>query len=101
MENNFPINYLPSAEQDLIEIVEYIMIDNPSAAVNFINELDATISTLSIFPESGHLPNDPRLITLNYRILLFGNYLVFYVFKNNEIEIRRVLHGKRKYDFLF
>lgn len=101
MENNYPINYLPSAEQDLIDIVEYIMIDNPSAAVQFINNLNQMVSNLSIFTESGHLPNDPRLKSLNYRILVFGNYLVFYVFKNNEIEIRRVLHGKRKYDFLF
>jgi len=101
MANNFPIKYLPSAEQDVSEIFEYILIDNPSAAASFISQLDEKVSILSVFPESGHPPNDPRLINLNYRILVFGNYLVFYVFKNNEVEIRRILHGKRKYDFLF
>jgi len=101
MANNYPINYLPSAEQDVLEIFEYILLDNPSAAANFISQLDEKVSSLSIFPESGHLPTDPRLINLNYRILVVGNYLVFYVFKKHEVEIRRVLHGKRKYDFLF
>jgi toxin ParE1/3/4 len=100
MGNNYPINYLPSAEQDLSEIVEYIMIDNPSAAVNFLSRLDEKVSYLSQFPNSGTIPNDPRLKSLNYRMLVFDNYLVFYVFENDEIEIRRVLHGKRKYNFL-
>jgi toxin ParE1/3/4 len=100
MENNYPINYLPSAEQDLTEIVEYIMIDNPSAAENFLNRLDGKVSYLSKFPNSGTIPDDPRLKSLNYRMLVFDNFLVFYVFKINEIEIRRVFHGKRKYIFL-
>ncbi|WP_420889704.1 type II toxin-antitoxin system RelE/ParE family toxin [Halanaerobium congolense] len=35
-------------------------------------------------------------------MLVIGSYLVFYVvFENKKIvEIRRILHGKRKYNFL-
>jgi plasmid stabilization system protein ParE len=35
-----------------------------------------------------------------YRMLVIGNYLAFYVIRGNIIEIRRVIHGSRKYSFL-
>jgi len=35
-------------------------------------------------------------------MLIINNYIVFYVVNENieEIEIRRILHGKRKYKFI-
>lgn len=100
MEKKYKIDYLPVAEQDLTEIIEYIMSDNPDAALSMLNKFDEAISILEIFPLSGSAPNDVRLQSLNYRILVVENYLVFYVPFTNSVEIRRILHGKRKYDFL-
>lgn len=100
MTNKFEINYLPIAEQDLTEIIDYISIDNPEAAISVLNIIDQAIDRLSDFPHSGSIPNDIRLRSLNYRIIVVGNYLVFYVVMNDEVEIRRILHGRRKYDFL-
>ena len=48
----------------------------------------------------GVIPNDLRLKSLNYRMLIIDNYLVFYVVKDCIVEIRRILHGRRKYAFL-
>lgn len=100
MEKKLEIIYLPIAEQDIMEIVEYIMSDNPDAAFSMLRKLDEAIPTLEFFPLSGSTPNDIRLHSLNYRILAVENYLVFYVTFTNFVEIRRILHGKRKYDFL-
>ena len=100
MEKKFNIVYLPIAEQDLIEIVEYIMLDNPDAALSMLGRFDEAISVLEIFPLSGATPNDVRLQSLNYRILVVDSYLVFYVPFPGFVEIRRILHAKRKYDFL-
>ena len=102
MNNKFRIEYLPIAEKDLTEILDYIQIDNPTAALNLLDEIDKAISKLSYFPYMGSIPKDQRLILLNYRMLIVANYLVFYVVLDEEevVEIRRVLHGKRKYDFL-
>ncbi|AET67802.1 addiction module toxin, RelE/StbE family [Desulfosporosinus orientis DSM 765] len=102
MSNKFRIEYLPIAEKDLTEILEYIQIDNPTAALTLLNEIDKAISELSYFPYMGSAPKDQRLILLNYRMLIVANYLVFYVVLDGEevVEIRRILHGKRKYDFL-
>lgn len=100
MEKKYPINYLPVAEQDLSDIIEYIMLDDPAAALNLLNQFDESISILSLFPNSGVIPNDSRLQSLHYRMLIVHSYLVFYVFNNETIEIRRILHGKKKYGFL-
>ena len=94
------IHYLSIAEKDVTEIIDYISKDSPNAALNLINKIDTKIKVLSDFPEIGKIPDDVRLEKLGYRILIIDNYLVFYVIKNEEIEIRRILHGKRRYEFL-
>lgn len=98
--NKYKIAYLPIAEQDITEIVEYIMNDNPDAALSMLNKFDEAISILALFPQSGVIPGDIRLQSLNYKMLVVESYIIFYVFDQNIVEIRRVLHGKRKYDFL-
>lgn len=102
MNNKFRIEYLPIAEKDLTDILEYILIDNSTAALNLLDEIDKAISKLAYFPYMGNVPKDQRLILFRYRMLVVDNYLVFYVVLDEEetVEIRRILHGKRKYDFL-
>lgn len=100
MSSKFLIEYLPIAEKDLTEILQYIQIDNPTAALKLLDDIDKAISKLAYFPYMGLVPKDQRLIQLNYRMLVVENYLVFYVVLDNVVEIRRILHGRRKYDFL-
>ncbi len=100
MNKKYRIEYLPIAQKDVTEIIEYIQKDNPSAALAFLDEIDETISKLEEFPFMGQVPKDRRLEYLGYRTLIVGSCLVFYVVKENYTEIRRVLHGKRKYSFL-
>ena len=100
MSNKCEVHYLPAAEKDLTDILEYIRKNNPSAALKLINEIDETISKLEEFPNMGVIPKGLRLKSLNYRMLIIGNYLVFYTATNNFVEIRRILHGKRKYSFI-
>lgn len=100
MDKEYHVEYLPIAQEDLTSIIEYIRMDDPSAAQSFLDEVDQTVSKLEIFPYMGSIPKDMRLMHLNYRILVIGNYLVFYVVLEEIIEIRRILHGKRQYSFL-
>lgn len=101
MSKKYNLVYLPIAREDLIEIIEYIQTDNPNAALNFLNKIDKTISKLKEFPYMGTVPKDDLLKFKGYRILIIQNYLIFYVVNEEsaEIEIRRIIHGKRKYDF--
>jgi addiction module RelE/StbE family toxin len=99
-KKKYEIHYLSVAEQDITEIIEYISADNPDAADRLIDKIDGYVSRLKDLPELGTIPKDDRLRKLGYRTLLIDNYLVFYVIRDEEIEIRRILYGKRKYEFL-
>ena len=100
MTGSLEIRYLSTAERDLDDIFEYIMKDNPVAASSLLEEIDRSISNLSYNPKLGVVPKDDRLKKLGYRVLIIRKYLVFYVVKNETIQIRRVLHGARQYGFL-
>ena len=101
-EEKFQINYLPSAKKDLENIINYIQKDDPDAALNLLNKIDKSISQLKTYPLKGKIPEDDHLQSKGYRMLVVENYIVFYiVFENKkEVEIRRIIHGKRKYTFL-
>ena len=98
-KKKFKIVYLPVAQEDLLDILDYIKKDNPAAAVQFIERIDKTIGKLSTFPYLGKVPKDDRLKVMGYRMLIIDNFIIFYVVKK-VIEIRRVIHGSRRYEFL-
>ena len=100
MSSQYRIRYLFTAQKDLDEIFDYILRDRPSAAVSLLEKFDHSISQLSLNPELDVIPKDDRLKNLGYRMLIVEKYLVFYVIKPQSIQIRRIIHGARKYSFL-
>ena len=100
MISPFKIRYLSTAENDLDDILTYILKDKPSAAASLLENFDSSISQLAFNPELGVVPKAERLKKLGYRILVVGKYLVFYVVKGKTVQIRRVIHGARQYSFL-
>ena len=100
MKKKYEIQYLEIAKNDLDLIFEYILKDNPSSALEILNEIDDTVSKLAVFPKLGKLPRDDKLKAFGYRILVINNYLVFYVITEKFVEIHRVLHSSRDYNNL-
>ncbi len=100
MTRMYSLRYLRTAEQDLVEIFDYIARDNPAAAAALLEEFDQAIARLATHPFLGSMPKDERLQRLGYRILIISKYLVFYVIKGKIVQIRRILHGSRQYQFL-
>jgi toxin ParE1/3/4 len=98
----YQINLTEAAEQDLTEIADYIAGENPSVALKVIVRIEKNIVKLENFPLIGVVPRIRRLARKGYRILIVDDHLIFYIIINNEIiEIRRILSGKRDYQFLF
>ena len=91
------IKYLPSFYRELDAIVEYISVtlEAPRAALNFLDELDASIAELPVNPNAHRLYRPIKPIKTQYRILTVKNYLVFYVVLENNIEIHRIIYKKR------
>jgi addiction module RelE/StbE family toxin len=98
----FDIRYLQTAEADLEAIFDYILVDNSPAAVSMLEKFDHAISRLAVNPEIGADPKDDRLRKPGYRVLVVGDYLVFYVVKSRTrtVQIRRIVHGARQHSLL-
>ncbi|ORX24451.1 plasmid stabilization protein [Thermoanaerobacterium sp. PSU-2] len=90
------IRYLPLASRDLSNIVSYVAdeLKAPNAAMDLINELDTSISRLAQFPYSCRVYQPEKSLKNEYRILPVKNYLVFYVVKEDVVEIHRVIYAK-------
>ena len=100
MPKKYEVTYLSLAENDLKEILDYLSTQSKSAAITFLDNLDRSVTRLNNFPEIGSIPKDDRLQKLGYRIIIVDDYLVFYVVKEKEVEFRRIIHGRRRYEFL-
>jgi addiction module RelE/StbE family toxin len=91
------IKYLPSFQQELNAIVDYITftLESPRAASNMLDELEKSINDLKIFPLAHRLYRPIKPIPTEYRVLTIKNYLVFYVVLKDTIEIHRIIYKKR------
>jgi plasmid stabilization system protein ParE len=90
----------PSAKQDLQDIVDHINKLSPDAAIKLYDQIVEKIGSLSQMPLRCPLIKNLALKAKGYRVLVVDNYLVFFVVKGKTIEIRRILFGRRHYEFL-
>jgi len=100
MPSKYTVRYLPSADKDLVSILDWITKDNPRRAVEFVDRIEKRIEKLETHPFSGVIPRHPKLRDYGYRILIIEKYLVFYVVRGKTIRIHRVIHGSRHYEDL-
>ncbi len=75
----------------LQEIEEYISVDNPVAAIEFVDNLISLAETLIFNREKGRIV--PELSMENIRELLHKNYRIVYLVKKNSIDILTVFEG--------
>lgn len=75
----------------LQEIEEYISLDNPAVAIEFVDKLISLAETLLDNPEKGRIV--PELSLENIRELLYKNYRIVYLIKKSSIDILTVFEG--------
>ena len=100
MPTEYTLRYLPIAQEDLVSIFDFIAQDSPKKALTFLTRLDKRIGRLERHPLLGRIPRHPKLREYGYRVMIVESYLVFYVNRDREIEIHRVVHGSRNLDHL-
>ena len=89
------VRLLSLAAQDLLDIVSFVAADNLPAALALADRIERDLERLGRHPYLGRIPNDERLATLNYRILVIETYLVFYKIRGRSVLIYRIFHGAR------
>lgn len=90
----------PLAQSDLEEIVDYLNTLSPQSAIKNYNQLIDQIASLAVMPDRSPMVKDIILKAKGYRFLIVNNYLVFFVVQGNSVQIRRIIYGKRNYDWI-
>ena len=92
----YTLRYLPLAEQDLSEIVNYIQnnLENPIAAENTLSKIEAAILERLESPESFAVWQSKKQRPYPYRKINVGNYTVWYVVIDHIMEVRRILYSR-------
>lgn len=93
----YDVRIFPTAQQDLMDLIDYINTLSKEAALNDYDKLVSEIASLSTMPERYPRSRDLALAAKGYRYLVVGNYLVFYVIVGPAVQIRRILYAKRDY----
>jgi len=96
----YEVRYLPAAEKDIDAAVDYLLLEDPAAALAFLDALDRIEQQLSDFPESGAMMKDKLFAGKGYRFIETCGYLVFYTLQDDIVWFMRVLHGRRNYALL-
>ncbi len=83
--------FTPEARIDLLEIRDYIFLDNPAAAEQLIRNIKDKCQFLGEHPKL----TAPQKRYLNLSKHKIGNYLIFYRPDKIGVTIIRVLHASR------
>ena len=99
-----PVQKMPQASADLLEIADYIDADNPEAAVRFLDAAEASFARLAALPSIGQTVPFSSPIAQGMRIWRvegFEHYLIFYRPVGSSLEVVRVLHAARDFPTIF
>ncbi|MEG0911637.1 MAG: type II toxin-antitoxin system RelE/ParE family toxin [Ruthenibacterium sp.] len=93
----FEVQYLPIAQTDLLDIVDYMTLRlyAPIAASDFVRALDKTVETICAQPYFFPLYHGQRMLHSEVRFVPVKNYVLYYVVKENVVEVQRIIFGKR------
>lgn len=98
----YEIRYLPSFISQFDNILYYITYElkNKIAADNFYSEVVKQIEIRSEAPESYEVFKTIKNGKIKYYKINVKNYTIFYVVKDNVMEIRRIYYSQRNFDNL-
>lgn len=89
---------LPAARADLIDIGDFIALDNRPRAASFVAEIEAKIVEVGERPGSFQKRDE---LHKGLRHARHGRYLIFFIEKGDEVQIVRVIEGSRDLPRLF
>lgn len=94
---HYKLCILPLFEDDLNEIVDYISIrlQNPIAAENFVDAVEAAIYERLSCAEAFEPYHSAKERRYPYYRIQVKNYTIFYVVIGDTMEVRRIVYSRR------
>jgi toxin ParE1/3/4 len=93
--NRFTLRLLSLAEQDFLDIIEYLAAESPAATHTMMDQIEKRLQQLRDYPFLGKVPADTKLARMSYRVLVVKEYLIFYKVRGNTVLVYRIIHGAR------
>ena len=95
----YNIEYSMESKQDLIDIKRYIKynLQEPNTAQKLITKIKKEIDRLKDNPEMYSVIDDDLIKRFKIRKLVVDNYIVFYRINDENIQIVRVMYGRRNW----
>ncbi len=95
----YNIEYSVESKQDLIDIKRYIKynLQEPNTAQKLITKIKKEIDSLKDNPEMYSIIDDDIIKRFKIRKLVVDNYIVFYRINDENIQIVRVMYGRRNW----
>ena len=95
----YNIEYSKESKQDLIGIKQYIKynLQETETANKLISKIRKEINALKDNPEIYAIIDDDIIKKLEIRKLIVDNYIVFYRIKDNNIQMVRIMYGRRNW----
>jgi toxin ParE1/3/4 len=93
-----PVRLTRKADSDIDTCFAWIAKDNPAAALRFLDAIELTCDALSRMPGIGSPRYAEIPLVRGVRMLAikdFENYLLFYLEREDSVDVIRVLHGAR------
>lgn len=94
------LHWRPRAHLDRESIAIYLGTEcgSPQAALKAIRKIDAAISRICAFPDSGGITRSPGKGGREYRTALANPYTIYYRFDDTHVTIYRILHQRQDLD---
>ena len=101
-KSKYVIKYTDKFVKQFNNILKYFInkLQNEIAAENFYNEVIEKIEKRSENPEDFEEYKSSRKRKNTYYRISVKNYTIFYVLKDNTMEIRRILYSRRTFNKL-
>lgn len=97
MGQNYKVKLYPTAEQDLLDIINDLNTLSSEVALQYYDLLTEQIANLSSMPERCARSRDLILAAKGYRYLIVKKYLVFFIVAEDTVQIHRILYGRSDY----
>lgn len=96
MKPSFEILWAWVAEKDLLEIIDYIVGDDPSTALQILKKIENAAAKLKSSPRRGRVV--PELLSIGisqYREILVNPWRVIYKIEEKMVVVVAVIDGRR------
>ena len=93
----YEVILLKAAFSDLDEIFDYIMVENPPAAADMLENIMQSLDSVSSHPFAGPALPEHSLNRFHFRIAVISPYIAFYRVIGRKTLVYRIFHGARYY----